>query len=499
MARLGLESDIVDRDVYDRSLACFRDAAITLPTFEQLADPNSIPAAIDDTLARVNPDEAHPANLFRVHWHNDSTRAARADVPEHLVLPPELTGVRATIALALGNRFPMIRAHKVLAAYGCLAPRIVTGQFDPTSHKALWPSTGNYCRGGVAISRILGCRGVAILPEEMSDERFEWLSHWTQDPSDIVRTPGSESNVKEIYDECTAQDRDPQNVVFNQFCEFGNHLVHWLCTGRALERVFQAMQRDRGELNLSAFVSATGSAGTLAAGDYLADRFGSRTVATEAAECPTMLCNGFGAHNIQGIGDKHIPLIHNVMRTDFAVAVSDRSTDALHVLFNSEVGRRHLTEQRGVSPDVVAQLSSLGLSSIANMLSAIKMARHLDLGPEDVVLTVATDGAEMYTSELAKITARQFSAGFDEPAASAVFSEHILGADTELLLELDERERTRVFNLGYFTWVEQQGLSLEDFEARRQQDFWVGLRELIPAWDEMIREFNARTGAASSS
>ena len=137
----------------------------------------------------------------------------------------------------------MIRAHKVLAAYGCLAPRVVTGQFDPTRHRAIWPSTGNYCRGGVAISRILGCRGVAVLPENMSQERFDWLERWVAEPSDIVRTPGSESNVKEIYDACAALDRDPANIVFNQFCEYGNYLVHRLCTGAALERVFHAAGR----------------------------------------------------------------------------------------------------------------------------------------------------------------------------------------------------------------------------------------------------------------
>ena len=223
----------------------------------------------------------------------------------------------------------MIHAHKVLAAYGCLAPRVVTGQFDPTRHRAIWPSTGNYCRGGVAISRILGCRGVAVLPENMSQERFDWLDRWVAEPSDIIRTPGSESNVKEIYDACAALDRDPANIVFNQFCEYGNYVVHRLCTGAALERVFQAVAKDRPRARLAAFVSATGSAGTIAAGDHLKSVYGARIAAVEAVECPTLLMNGFGEHNIQGIGDKHVPLIHNVMNTDVVVGVSDRATDTL--------------------------------------------------------------------------------------------------------------------------------------------------------------------------
>jgi cysteine synthase len=229
--RLGLETSIVDRAVYDRAVTRFRDAGIVLPTFRQLARPDAIPGAVRARLAAIGADDPHALNLFRVHWHNDASRHGSADVPEHMVLPSSLTGVRAPIVVALGDRFPMIAAHKVLAAYGCLAPRVVTGQFDPTAHRALWPSTGNYCRGGVAISRIMGCHGVAILPAGMSAERFEWLERWVADPSDIVRTPGTESNVKEIYDKCAELERDPANVVFNQFCEFGNYLAHFACTG----------------------------------------------------------------------------------------------------------------------------------------------------------------------------------------------------------------------------------------------------------------------------
>ena len=309
MTRLGMEQQVVDAAVYDHALTRLREAGVALPTFAQLADPSLIPDAVTAALASVDPDAAHPLNLFRVHWHMGADRCTEVDVPGHVVLPRSLTGIDAPIVVALGNRFPMIQAHKVLAAYGCLAPRIVTGQFDPTVQRALWPSTGNYCRGGVAISRIMGCRSVAILPAGMSAERFSWLDRWVGDPSDIVRTPGSESNVKEIYDQCAELDRDPANVVFNQFCEFGNYLVHELCTGRALERVLAAVQRTAPDLRLHSFVAATGSGGTLAAGDYLKRQHGARVVAVEAAECPTLLENGFGEHNIQGIGDKHVPLL----------------------------------------------------------------------------------------------------------------------------------------------------------------------------------------------
>ena len=408
MPTSGLEDHIVDRGVYDRAVQRFRDAQVLLPTFAELAEPHKIPAAVRQALAAVKPDEAHPLNLFRVHWYNGADRSDQDAVPGHVVLGKELTGVDAKIVVAIGDRFPMIRAHKVLAAYGCLAPRVVTGQFDPTSHRAVWPSTGNYCRGGVAISRLMGCRGVAVLPEGMSRERFAWLEDWVTDPADVIATPGSESNVKEIYDKCAELAQDPANVIFNQFAEFGNYLVHYQCTGAALGDVFEHLRNDDPGLRLRAFVSASGSAGTLGAGDRLKHDHGARIVAVEALECPTMLYNGFGEHNIQGIGDKHIPLIHNVYNTDVVTAVSDQATDHLSVLFSSPAGRAYLAERRYVPPETLAALSSFGLSSICNIVAAVKTAKYLGLGPDDVVATVATDGAEMYGSERAKILARDF-------------------------------------------------------------------------------------------
>jgi len=284
-------------------------------------------------------------------------------------------------------------------------------------------------------------------------------------------------------------------VIFNQFSEFGNHLIHYLVTGRALGRVFESMQASDPNLRLRGFVSASGSAGTLGAGDYLKEHYGARIVAVEALECPTMLSNGFGEHNIQGIGDKHIPYIHNVMNTDIATAVSDRATDRLGLLFGTDAGQRYLVDRRRVEPGVVAQLPSLGLSSICNVLGAIKMAKYYDLGRDDVIVTVATDGAAMYGSEREKAEKKYFGGAFDQLGAGETFGEHLLGAATDNLLELTYRDRERIFNLGYFTWVEQQNVPIEEFRARREPAFWTGLRDIIPVWDDLIREFNAKTGA----
>ena len=494
MKRLGLERGLVDRSVYDRAAARFKEAGVALPTFAELSDPGKIPDRVRAALTSVGADEPHPLNLYRVHWYNGPDRTEQVDAPLYLDLPSELTGVDARIVVALGDRFPMIGAHKVLAAYGCLAPRVITGQFDPTANKAIWPSTGNYCRGGVAISRIMGCRGVAVLPQGMSKERFDWLEQWVADPEDIIRTPGTESNVKEIYDKCNELAQDPTNIIFNQFSEFGNHLVHYFCTGAALGRVYESLRAAEPGLKLRAFISASGSAGTLGAGDYLKDQYGAVIVAVEALECPTMLYGGYGEHNIQGIGDKHIPLIHNAMNTDLATAVSDVATDQLLILFNTEAGREYLIRRRGLSADLVAQLAGLGLSSICNVLAAIKTVRYYGLGSQDVLVTVATDGAAMYGSEVERLSAIHYPYGFDAIAAGEAFGRNILGASADHLIELTLPDRERIFNLGYFTWVEQQGVGFEEFTARKDQQFWKDLREVVPVWDHMIEEFNARTG-----
>ena len=491
--QFGLADRVVDPESLAHSVERFRERGIALPTFAQLADPATIdPSLVGD----ADPNGPDPRNLWRVHWYNDLA-GNPVPVPDHVVLPPSLTGVASPIIVVFGDRFPMITAHKVLAAYSCLAPRIVTGQFDPTRHRAIWPSTGNYARGGIAISRIMASRGVAILPAGMSQERFDWLDRWCENPKDdVIRTVGTESNVKEIYDACNALARDPGNFVLNQFCEFGNHLGHFEVTGRALAHVYEHVRHESGrELRLAAFVSATGSAGTIAAGDRLKRDHGTRIVAVEALECPTMLENGFGEHNIQGIGDKHIPLIHNVMNTDVVVAVSDRSTDQLYAMFNSDDGLGHLADRRGVPQRILATLRHFGLSSICNVLAAISTAKVLDLGADDALITVATDGAALYPSEYAKISARDFGGGFTALDAAQVWGEHLANVTTAHTVELTERERTRIFNLGYYTWVEQQGTPFELFEARRQQSFWEGLRRFLPVWDEMITDFNARVAA----
>ena len=492
-SQLGLADAIVDEGALAESIRKCAANNVVLPTFAQLANPSLIPLDIAAGADKNSPDAR---NLFRVHWFNDMA-GNRVNVPDHVVLPKSLTGVDSPIVVVFGDRFPMITAHKVLAAYSCLAPRVITGQFNPVTQRAVWPSTGNYARGGVAISKIMGARGVAVLPAGMSQERFDWLDRWTSDPSDIIRTPGTESNVKEIYDACNEMKKDPKNFIFNQFCEFGNYLGHYEVTGTALATVYEHVAKglNRPNLRLAAFTSATGSAGTIGAGDHLKDKYGTKIVAVEALECPTMLENGFGEHNIQGIGDKHIPLIHNVMNTDVISAVSDRATDELDVLFNTSAGRDYLVQRKHVPQEVVDTLHHFGFSSICNTIAAIKTAKLLGLGEDDVLITIATDGADLYPSERVKTMKKRFNDNFTQVDAAEVFAEHLGTVQTDSMIDCTERDRNRIFNLGYYTWVEQQGTPLSVFEARRSQSFWQNLRSHVPTWDALITEFNARVAA----
>jgi cysteine synthase len=480
---------VVDEASLENSIKLFAAQKIVLPTFGELAEPQRIDASITKG---VDKNAADPRNLFRVHWYNNLA-GEKIEVPDHVVLPPSLTGIESPIIVVFGDRFPMITAHKVLAAYSCFVPRVITGQFDPTRHRAVWPSTGNYARGGIAISRLMGTRGVAVLPAGMSQERFDWLDKWVADPADIVRTPGTESNVKEIYDACNEMDKDPGNFILNQFCEFGNPVGHYEVTGRALAHAFEHVKANgHSGIRLAAFTSATGSAGTIAAGDRLKDIYGTKIVAVEALECPTMLENGFGEHNIQGIGDKHVPLIQNVMNTDVVVGVSDKSTDELDVLFNTPAGHKYLADRHDVTPELIAALPHFGFSSICNVLAAIKTAKLLGYGANDAIVTVATDGGDLYTSERKKTIATKYPNGFSEVDAAEVFSEHLGSVSTDNMIDCTERDRNRIFNLGYYTWVEQQGTPLAVFEARRSQSFWRMVRSFAPVWDNLITEFNAR-------
>ncbi len=476
-------------NIVEKTAKYFKEKGVVLPTIAELKNPHTINDDIKSKVLKLDKDAVDPANLFRVHWFNKRDHSKFLDVPEHIVLPSEFTGVEAKIIVNLGRYFPLITAHKVLAAYGCLLPRILNGSFDYTKHKAVWPSTGNYCRGGVAISKILGLKSVAILPEGMSKERFNWLEKWVEDKNDIIKTTGTESNVKEIYDACNELEKDNNNDIINQFDEYYNYATHRAITGSSFEKSFLKVKGDS-SLKARFYVSASGSSGTLAAGDYLKENLNAQIAVVEATECPTLLYNGYGEHNIQGIGDKHVPLIHNVMNSDYVVGVSDEATNNLNLLFNTEEGKNYLINRKGFKADFVDRLPEFGFSSIANIIASIKLAKKMKLTKNDAIITVATDGADLYETELAK-TKKHFSKIYDQVTCAEIFAKNFEAITVDHTLELSQIDKERIFNLGYYTWVEQQGTSLEEFENRRNQSFWDKHYKDMISLDPKIKEFNS--------
>ncbi len=348
-----------------RSVQRARERNIVIPTFAQMKDPSQIPDSIKAHLKNVGLWDVNSLNLFRITWKNEPVSFGGGfGGVNYVELPPSLTGVPARIIALVGKWFPT-GAHKVGATFGCLVPRLVTGQFDPTYHKAVWPSTGNFCRGGSYNAALLACESIAILPEGMSRERFEWLSKLA---GEVIATPGCESNVKEIFDKCweLRKTRGDKVFIFNQFEEFGNYLWHYEVTGHAMEEVLRQVMGPRDEYR--GVVLTTGSAGTIACGDYLKQVFPtSKVAASEALQCPTLLISGFGGHRIEGIGDKHVPWVHNIKNTDLVMAIDDEACMSLVRLFNEPAGRAYLVK-RGVPEALVGRLDLLGISSIANVL-----------------------------------------------------------------------------------------------------------------------------------
>jgi cysteine synthase len=482
----------IRNDVLEKTIARARERNIVLPTFAQQKDPTRVPAAISERLKDVGLWDMDPANLFRITWKNEPVaQGGGFGEGNWIEFPPALTGVDATIIGIVGNWFPT-GAHKVGAAYGCLVPRLVTGNFDPDTQKAVWPSTGNYCRGGAYDCALLACPAVAILPEGMSRERFEWLQEIGTD--EIIATPGTESNVKEIYDKCweLRETRGDGVVIFNQFEEFGNAIWHYQMTGSLIGEVFENHYSDG--KRLSAYVSATGSAGTIAAGDYLRTQHpGIRVVATEALQCPTLLQFGFGDHRIEGIGDKHIPWVHNVRNTNLIAAVDDEQTMQLMRLFNTEEGHKCLLRE-GVDEATLQSLDMIGISGLCNLVASIKTARYYDMDGRDVIFTPLTDSMQLYSSRLQE--AEEAHGPYTTRMADQHYARYLQGITTDHLRELRYADQKALHNFKYFTWVEQQGRSSDELRQLWDEDFWneVFSQDVVDEWDRLIDNFNDATG-----
>jgi cysteine synthase A len=479
----------VNATIRDKTVNYCREKMITLPTFAMMNDPQKVPGKIKEQLRHIDLWEVHPANLYRICWKNDPQQSGGLFGGVNCrVLPPELTGCRATIVVLVGRWFPT-GAHKVGATFGCLVPRLVTGQFDPQETKAVWPSTGNYCRGGAYISALLACRAVAILPEGMSQERFEWLRNIA---GEVIATPGSESNVKEIFDKCWELRKSGENLqIFNQFDELGNPLWHFAVTAQAIEEILQS-SLSVGK-RLAGYVASSGSGGTLGAGYYLKQRFPrAKLVVGEALQCPTLMYNGFGSHRIEGIGDKHVPWVHDCKETDFLIAVDDAVPMRLLRLFNEASGRRALVSE-GVSEELAAELDFLGISGIGNLVAAIKFAKYSELTEEDIVVTIATDSMQLYGSRLEELSKEH---GPYTAADAQRDIELLKSTAIDHVKELTYYDRKAIHNLKYFTWVEQQGRDVNELNQQWYQHdlYWNKTFAQVEKIDALIEDFNDRVG-----
>jgi cysteine synthase A len=476
--------------VLENTIKRCQERDIIIPTYEEMAHPEKIPQAIKDELKHIGLEDLNSRNLFRISWKNEPVKSGGGfgDV-NYMEIPRELTGVKARVIMLIGKFFPT-GAHKVGATFGPLVEKLVRGEFDPTCQKALWPSTGNYCRGGAYDSYLLACPCIAVLPAGMSRERFDWLK---EVGAEIYATPGCESNVKEIYDktkELKAQ-RPDEIVVLNQFEQIGNAIWHYVCTGRAMEEVYHKEKEE--EQQLKAIFLTQGSAGTLGCGEYLRERFPALKIgAGEALQCPTLLYNGYGGHRIEGIGDKHVPWIHNLKNMDMVADIDDNDCMRLLRLFNEPVGRSYL-KKKGVDPAVVAKLDLLGISSIANLLGSIKMAKYYEMNENSIVVTLATDSMDLYGSRYQE--ARVQFGEYTEMDAALDFERCLLGQTVDWMMELTYWDKKRMHNLKYFTWIEQQGKTIEELDAQWYDDnYWRSQFESYKKWDKLIREFNEKTG-----
>jgi len=480
----------INQEQLEKTVKRAREKNIIIPTFKQMKNPELIPNEIKKKLKNIGLWDINSYNLFRITWKNEATKKGGLfGGVNFLEIPPELTGVSARVIGLVGKWFPT-GAHKVGATFGCLVPRLITGQFDPTSQKAVWPSTGNYCRGGAYDAELLSCESIAILPEGMSRERFDWLSKVA---GEVIATPGSESNVKEIFDKSWELKKTRDNVVvFNQFDEFGNYLWHYDVTGQAIEEVLSKIMSTKEKY--AGVVLTTGSAGTIGCGDYLKEKYPmSKIAAGEALQCPTLLANGYGAHRLEGIGDKHVPWIHNMKNTDMIIAVDDNNTMGLIRLFNETIGQKYLIK-KGVSKNIIEQLSLLGISSVANLIMAIKFAKYYELTEKDIVFTVFTDSMELYGSRMQELN-EEFGP-YDDTDAAIDYHRNLQALSTDYMQELNYYDRKRVHNLKYFTWIEQQGKDLDELNAQwyDYENYWSAIRGQIDKIDKLIDKFNKKTG-----
>ena len=452
---------------------------ITGPTFEEMLHPEKIdPHIRQKALAAKRDNPLDPVNLYNITWRDEKSQV------NYVVLPKALTGVDCEIVVLYGREFPS-GSHKVGAAYSVLLEKVLFGEVDPSVHTLVWPSTGNYGIGGAWVGGRMGCKSLVVLPEGMSRERFEQIHGYG---ADFIKTYGSESNVKEIYDETHRLSKSDPNIrILNQFEQMGNYRFHYHVTGNTVVELAEQLGKSGiGNGKVAAFVSAMGSGGTIAAGDRLKQLWADcKIVGLEPIQCPTLFFNGYGSHDIQGIGDKHATWIHNVLNMDALMCIDDMECKkGLQALFE-ETGSDVLERRYGIESDQVEKLSTIfGISGICNVLGSIKTAKHYKLGQGDVIMTIATDAIDRYYSVMADMA--EMFGRLDEAAAVGRIEGIFHGMRTDWVLDGTPEVRQRWHNLKYYTWVEQQGKTVQELDAQRDPEWWEQHQMLVPEMDAKL-------------
>ena len=409
---------------------------ITGPTFNEMLHPDTIaPATRAHALRMKTEDPLDPINLFNITWKD------AANVPYYQVLPKALTGVDANIVVLYGKEFPT-GAHKVGAAY-------------------------------------------SVLPAEMSQERFDRIKSYG---ARVIATPGSESNVKEIYDKTWELRRDPKVRILNQFEVMGNYRFHYYVTGNTIVELAALLHSQGiGNGKVAAYCSAMGSAGTIAAGDRLKQVWPDhRIIGLEPVQCPTMYNNGYGSHDIQGIGDKHVTWIHNVLNMDAIMCIDDIECKKGLQLLTEPAGWETLSGRYGIPAETVQSLSTIfGISGVCNVLGAIKTAKFYGLGSQETVVTICTDAIDRYYSVMASMT--ECYGRMDETEAAVRVESIFHGQKTDWIREGTQHARACWHNLKYYTWVEQQGKTVEELDAQKDPSWWLEHQALVAEIDGKIR------------
>lgn len=451
------------------------------PTFEEMLHPESIKGDIrKKALEAAKNSPLDPINLFNINWTDNKGDFC------YMVIPKELTGVDANIIVLYGKDFPT-GSHKVGATYSVVLEKQLSGEIHPNEDTLIFPSTGNYGIGGSWTGPRMGYSTKVILPELMSKERFQKISFYG---ADYIKTTGGESSVKEIYDKCWELKREnPKNKILNQFESFGNYLFHYHVTGNTISEVAKLLHAQGiGNGRVSAFISSMGSSGTIASGDRLKQLYSeAKTIGLEPIKCPTIYNNGYGDHDIQGIGDKHVTWIHNVMNMDAIMCIDDIECKKGLQLLTDEVGKEYFSKELNISIEKVNKLSEiLGISGVCNLIGAIKTAKYYELTNKDNIFTICTDTIDRYYSTMEELT--QKFGKMNKTEAAVRYNSIFQNVKLDYVEEGTFKNRKRWHNLKYYTWVEQQGKTVEELDAQKSQDYWIEKQSRGEIIDKKLKE-----------